>query len=354
MATFSWRNAGSWFASVSWLNVGALVAAALGLTLIVAKNSESSARIQLWNVSYDPTRELYKDINPHFQARTLKDGGPSVEIHQSHGGSSRQARQVVSGELKADVVTLGLPSDVEALHKRGLLANGWAGRLPNNSHPYTSTIVFVVRHGNPHDIRDWPDVVKPGVEVMTPDPKTSGNGKLTALAAWGAVVTRGGSEAEARSFLKALYEHAPFLVPAARAAGTAFAIEQIGDVHLAWENEALREVAESKGNLEIVYPPVSILAEPTVAWVDANLTKADAARLARAYLLYLFSDDAQEIIARDGYRPYKPEILKKYAALLPPMNLFPVTSIARDWEDAQQKFFADNGIIDTVYTPKPR
>jgi sulfate transport system substrate-binding protein len=354
MAAFSWRDPGSWFASVSWLNVGAVAAAALGLALIGVKNSESFAPVQLLNVSYDPTRELYRDINRQFEARTLKDDGEPVEIRQSHGGSSRQARLVVSGELKADVVTLGLPSDVEALHKRGLLPDGWAGRLPNNSRPYTSTIVFVVRHGNPHGIHDWPDVIKPGVEVITPDPKSSGNGKLTALAAWGAVVTRGGSEADARGFLKALYEHAPFLVPAARAAGVAFAVERIGDVHLAWENEALREVAESKGDLEIVYPPVSILAEPTVAWVDANLTTADAARRARRYLEYLFSDEAQEIIAQDGYRPFRAGILKKYAVRLPPITLFPVTAVARDWDDAQQKFFAENGIIDTVYTPKPR
>jgi len=354
MARGSWRKPGSRLASVPWLNGGAVAAAVLGLTLIAVKNGESKAPLQLLNVSYDPTRELYRDINPRFLARYRKDGGHDAEIHQSHGGSSRQARLVVAGELKADVVTLGLPSDVEALHKRGLLADGWSARLPNASRPYTSTIVFVVRRGNPHGIHDWPDVIRPGIEVITPDPKSSGNGKLTALAAWGAVVTRGGSETEARAFLKTLYERAPFLVPAARAAGVAFAVERIGDVHLAWENEALREVAEAKGELEIAYPPVSIRAEPTVAWVDANLHGADTARLARAYLEYLFSDEAQEIIAADGYRPFKDEILKKHADRLPPIALFPVTSIARDWEDAQQKFFSENGIIDTVYTPKPR
>jgi sulfate transport system substrate-binding protein len=190
--------------------------------------------------------------------------------------------------------------------------------------------------------------------VITPDPKTSGNGKLTALAAWGAIVTRGGSEAEARTYLKSLYERAPFLVPAARAAGIAFAVEKIGDVHLAWENEALREVAESRGELEVVYPPVSILAEPSVAWVDANVANDGSGRLARAYLEYLFTDEAQEIIARSGYRPFNPQILQRHAERLPPLNLFPVTAIARDWEDAQTRFFADNGIIETVYRPKPR
>jgi sulfate transport system substrate-binding protein len=277
-----------------------------------------------------------------------------VDIRQSHGGSSRQARLAVSGELKPDVVTLGLPSDIDALRKHGQVAEGWAARLPNQSRPYYSTIVFVLRKGNPRAIHDWPDILKPGVEVITPDPKSSGNGKLTALAAWGAIVTRGGSEVDARNYLKALYEHAPFLVPAARAAGVAFAIEKIGDVHLAWENEALREVAEARGEFDVIYPPVSILAEPAVTWVEANVAKNGSAALARAYLDYLFTDEAQEIIARNGYRPYNAQVLQRHAEQLPPLKLFAVTAIARDWDDAQTKFFADNGIIDTVYRPKPR
>jgi len=342
------------FLKTPWVNLAALAGVALAVTLIVANNIESTAPEHLLNVSYDPTRELYHDINAQFSAQYEKATGTPVTIQQSHGGSSRQAKLAVSGELKPDVVTLGLSSDIDALRKHGLVAEGWAERLPNHSKPYYSTIVFVVRQGNPLAIHDWPDIIKPGVEVMTPDPKSSGNGKLTALAAWGAIVTRGGSEADARKYLAALYEHAPFLDLAARSVGTAFAIEKIGDVHLAWENEALREVAALPGELEIVYPPVSILAEPAVAWVDANTAKNQSAKLARAYLEYLFTDEAQETIARNGYRPFKPQILQRHAGRLPPLKLFEVTAIARDWEDAQAKFFADNGIIDTVYKPKPR
>jgi sulfate transport system substrate-binding protein len=337
-----------------WVNVAALVAVAVAVALIVFKNVQAPAPEHLLNVSYDPTRELYRDINAQFSAEYAKTTGKRLLIDQSHGGSSRQARLAVSGELKPDVVTLGLPSDVEALRKHGLVADGWAERLPNHARPYYSTIVFVVRHGNPLGIHDWPDIIKPGVEVVTPDPKTSGNGKLSALAAWGSIVTRGGSEAEARQYLKALYEHAPFLELAARAAGTAFAIEKIGDVHLAWENEALREVSAAHGELDIVYPPVSILAEPSVAWVDGNTSKNNNTKLAKAYLEYLFTDEAQEIIARNGYRPFNPQTLQRHAAELPALKLFEVTAIARDWEDAQGKFFAENGIIDTVYKPKPR
>ena len=340
--------------NLPWINAGALAAVLLSVVLIGAKNIDNNAPGQLLNVSYDPTRELYQDINRQFKAHYEKETGRTVEVKQSHGGSSHQARLVANGELKPDVVTLGLPSDIEGLRKHGLVADGWALRLPNHSHPYYSTIVFVVRRGNPQHVLDWPDLIKPGIEIITPDPKTSGNGKLSALAAWGATITRGGNESDARSYLKALYDHAPFLVPAARAAGTAFAIEKIGDVHLAWENEALREVAESKGDLEIVYPPVSILAEPAVTWVDANVKRNDSAKLAHAYLDFLFSDEAQETIAHDGYRPFNAEILKKHADRLPPINLFRITDIAHDWEDAQQRFFAENGIIETVYQPKPR
>jgi len=337
-----------------WLNLAAIAGIALAVGLIVAKNADSGPPVHLLNVSYDPTRELYRDINAAFAAHVLKDSGRRIEVRQSHGGSSHQARLAASGELKPDVVTLGLPSDVEILHKFGLIAEGWAARLPNRSRPYSSTIVFVVRRGNPRAIHDWPDLIRPGIEVITPDPKSSGNGKLTALAAWGSVITRGGGEADARAFLKALYDHAPFLLPAARAAGTAFAVEKIGDVHLAWENEALRETAEAKGELEIVYPPISILAEPSVAWVDANVAKDGNAELARAYLEFLFSDEGQEIVAANGYRPANPDILARHAAQMPPLTLFPVTAIARNWDDAQTKFFADNGVIDTVYRPKPR
>jgi len=339
---------------ISWLNAGAVTACVIAGALITIKNVHGQAAHQILNVSYDPTRELYQRLNPVFAARYEKETGETVAIRQSHGGSSYQARLVATGEQAADVVTLGLPSDIEGIEKRGLIGKDWRTRLPDDAQPYHSTIVFVVRKGNPLHILDWPDLVRPKVEVIVPDPKTSGNGKLAALAAWGYVVDRGGDENEARSFLKSLYEHAPFLPAAARVAGVAFAIEKKGDVNVAWENEALREVDESKGALEIVYPSISIFAEPAVAWVDANVEKHKSAELAEAYLRFLFTDEAQEIIAAEGYRPSNPTVLARHAQRFPELILFPITVIARDWSDAQQKFFAENGVIDTIYVPKPR
>ncbi|MCG5237213.1 sulfate ABC transporter substrate-binding protein [Xanthobacter oligotrophicus] len=342
------------FRRIPWLNIGAVVAIAVAGLVLVTKNSQGFVAHYILNVSYDPTRELYQALNPQFIKQYEAQSGSSVAVRQSHAGSSYQARLVAKGELKADVVTLGLPSDVDALRNKGLIPDGWEKRLPNNSRPYESTIVFVVRKGNPHAIHDWPDLAKGGVEVIVPDPKTSGNGKLAALAAWGSVVVRGGDEREARALLKAIYDHAPFLDPAARSAGVAFAVEKKGDVHLAWENEALREAKESKGALEVVYPPISIRAEPTVAWVDANVVKHGSEVQAKAYLNFLFTDEAQEIIAREGYRPFNAQILARHADRLPDIRLFPITAIARDWVDAQNRFFAENGIIDAVYSPKPR
>jgi sulfate/thiosulfate-binding protein len=336
------------------LNAFALGLAALAISAIAVRNLHARAPVSLLNVSYDPTRELYARLNPQFLAAYEKASGTHVEIKQAHGGSSRQARAVITGELEADVVTLGLPSDVVALQKHGVISNGWAKLLPNDSHPYYSTIVFVVRRGNPHAIHDWPDLLQPDVEIMTPDPRSSGNGKLSALGAWGAVLARGGSEADAKKYLKAFYEHTPFLENGARATATAFAVEKRGDVHLVWENEALREVGESKGELEIVYPPLSILAEPSVAWVDTNVAKHRTQKIARAYLTFLFSDQAQEVIAESGYRPFNPQVLARHGQRFPHVNLFPITYIAKDWDDAQQRFFAENGIIETVYQPKPR
>jgi len=339
---------------IPWLNAAAVAACVVAVGLITAKNVHGHVANQILNVSYDPTRELYQRINPIFVASYEKQSGETVAVRQSHGGSSQQARLVASGQLAADVVTLGLPSDLEGLEKRGLIAKNWRERLPNESQPYYSTIVFVVRKGNPLNILDWPDLIRPNVEVIVPDPKTSGNGKLAALAAWGYVVTRGGDENEARAFLKAIYAHAPFLAPAARAAGVAFAVEKKGDVNVAWENEALREVAESKGALEIIYPSMSILAEPSVAWVDANVEKHKSADLAQAFLQFLFTEEGQEIIASEGYRPYDRKVLARHAKRFPEFDLFPITAIARDWNEAQQKFFAENGVIDTIYVAKPR
>jgi sulfate/thiosulfate transport system substrate-binding protein len=334
------------------LNTFALALTVVAVGAIVSRNIEARAPVSLLNVSYDPTRELYARLNPQFVSKYASSS--QVEVRQAHGGSSRQARSVISGELEADVVTLGLPSDVASLQKRGLIAPDWASRLPNDARPYYSTIVFVVRAGNPLGIHDWPDLIQPGVEIITPDPRSSGNGKLSALAGWGAVVLRGGSEADAKAFLTAFYQHTPFLENGARATTTAFAIEKLGNVHLAWENEALRETAEAKGGLEIVYPPISILAEPSVAWVDANVSKHHTEAAARAYLEFLFSEPAQEVIAESGYRPFDPKVLARHGERFPQLNLFTIKAIAKDWEDAQQRFFADDGIIETVYQPKPR
>ena len=334
---------------IPWLKAGAVAGALVAIAVIVAHNTEGYAQHHLLNVSYDPTRELYRDIDPRFVDKYRKETGSSVIVEQSHGGSTAQAQRVANGELRADVVTLGLPSDVEALHNKGLIPDGWQDRLPNHAIPYNSTVVFLVRYGNPHEIHDWPDLLKSDVEVIMPDPKTSGNGKLAVLAAWGAIMVRGGTEAAAKSYLAELFKHMPFLEQAARMAGVAFAVENKGDVQLAWENEALREREQSEGKLEIIYPPVSILAEPAVAWIDANAAQDRDTHVARAYLRFLFTDQAQEIIARDGYRPFNRRILEAHADQFPSVNLFPISAIALDWTDAYRKFFGDNGIVDAVY-----
>jgi sulfate/thiosulfate transport system substrate-binding protein len=336
-----------------WLNTLALVAAACAAALIVIGNTDRDKSSELLNVSYDPTRELFVDLNGQFVAKYANETGRRLTIKQSHGGSGRQARAVIDG-LEADVVTLALPTDVDALRKQGLIADGWAKRLPHDSAPWTSTIVFVVRRGNPLHIRDWPDLVHSGVNVITPNPKTSGNGKLSLLGAWGSVICRGGSEQQARDYLRRLYRHVLVLDSGARGAATTFADLEMGDVHLTWENEALREVADSKGDLVIVYPPVSILAEPSVAWVDSNVARRQNSADAKAYLEFLYSAPAQETIAKHGYRPIDSEILKKHAAQFPNIDLFPVTLLAKDWDDAQQKFFAENGIFDQIYKPQAK
>jgi sulfate/thiosulfate-binding protein len=332
-----------------WLNALAVTAVVIAVTLVVVKNIEGDTSNQLLNVSYDPTRELFRDLNGQFSAQYAKQTGKTLTIQQSHGGSSRQAQAVIDG-LPADVVTLALSSDVESLHERGLIADGWAQRLPDNSEPYTSTIVFVVRKGNPRNIKDWPDLVRPGISVITPNPKTSGNGKLSVLAAWGSVVSRGGTETQALQYLKELYQHVPILDTGARDATNTFTQEKLGDVHLTWENEALLETEEYRGDLEIVYPPVSIRAEPSVAWVDANVARRKTEAYAKAYLEFLFTDQAQETIAQHGYRPINPVVLKRHANRLPQIDLFPVTILAKNWDDAQRKFFADAGIFDAIHS----
>ena len=330
------------------LNGLSLFLIVVAISLVGFKNLHREKENPLLNVSYDPTRELYQEINTKFVPKYEEESGKRIGIEQSHGGSTRQAKAVAEG-LSADVVTLALPSDIDILAKRGLLSQEWQNRLPHDSQPYYSTIVFVVRKGNPKHIKDWNDLIASEVSVITPDPKTSGNGKLSFLAAWGSVISRGESEEAARAFVKALYEHVPVFGQGARNSSNTFALAGAGDVHLTWENEALREVKESKGDLEIVYPPVSIKAEPSVAWVDTNVLKHHSEATAKAYLSFLYSDTAQEILAKDGYRPIKEEILKKYSTQFPAISLFPVTLIAKDWEDAQVKFFGENGIFEVIH-----
>ena len=305
---------------------------------------------ELLNVSYDPTRELWRQLNERFIAAYAKSPGGQLTIKQSHGGSSAQARAVIDG-LEADVVTLALEPDTDAIRKAGLIADGWQKQLPNGSVPYTSTIVFVVRKGNPKGIKDWPDLVKPGIQIITPSPKTSGNGKLSFLAAWGSVVSRGGSDAAALEYVTKLYKQVPVLDSGARGSTTTFAQKKLGDVHLTWENEAHLEVAEAGGELEIVNPPTSILATPPVAVVDANAKRHGTEAAAKAYLEYLYTDDGQEIIAKNFYRPVKPEVLARHKADFPDVKLFPVTTVAKDWNDAFEKFFGEGKVFDSIYKP---
>jgi sulfate/thiosulfate-binding protein len=252
----------------------------------------------LLNVSYDPTRELWKALNEAFVAEQQQRTGNTLTIKMSHGGSGSQARAVIDG-LEADVVTLAMWPDTDAIRKAGLIASGWEERLPNRSTAYESTIVFVVRKGNPKGIQDWPDLAKPGIEIVTPNPKTSGNGKLSFLAAWGSVTERGGTEEQALELVTKMYKQAPVLDPAARGSTTTFAQKKIGDVHLTWENEAHLELAEFPGQLEIVYPPISFRAEPPLAWVDANVKRKGTADVAKAYLEFAYTPAGQEIIAKN-------------------------------------------------------
>lgn len=315
-----------------------------------SSNAGSGPSVQLLNVSYDPTRELWRDINAQFTAQYRAKTGVELSIKQSHAGSSTQARAVIDG-LDADVVTLALWSDTDAIRKKGLINAGWEERLPHRSLPYVSTIVFVVRHGNPKGIKDWPDLLKPDVSVITPNPKTSGNGKLSFLAAWGYAIQSGGSEEAARKYVAELYRRVPVLETGARGATTTFAQKGIGDVHLSWENEAQLEVQESGSGLEIVYPSRSIRAEPYVAVVDANVDRKGTRKIAEAYLKFLYSDAGQETVARHFYRPIREEILAKHADRFPKIALFPITAIAADWNAAQDKFFAEGGVFDLLYRP---
>lgn len=323
--------------------------------LLVAACSSSkkggSAQPTLLNVSYDPTRELWRELNERFAAAYEKEAGQKITVKMSHGGSSSQARAVIDG-LDADVTTLASFVDTDAIARSGLIDGGWVDRLPNRSRPYVSTIVFVVRKGNPKGIKDWPDLVKPDVKVITPNPKTSANGYIALFAAWGSVILRGGNERDATEFVRKLYERVPVLDSGARGATTTFAQKGIGDVHLTWENEARFELREAKGTLDIVYPPISILAEPQVALVDKNVDRKHSRATAEAYLKWTYTDEAQEIVAKNFYRPSNPDILKKHGDVFPDLRLFSVTEIGKDWVDVHKRLVGSGGVFDTIYKPR--
>jgi len=330
---------------------GIVAMAALASGLAISPVAHAG-EVTLLNVSYDPTRELWRDINANFAAKYEKEKGVKVNIKQSHGGSSTQARSVIDG-LDADVTTLASFLDTDAIRKKGLINAGWVDRLPNKSRPYVSTIVFVVRKGNPKGIKDWPDLVKPGVAIVTPNPKTSGNGYISFFSAWGSVILRGGTRQQAIDFVTKLYQQVPVLDSGARGATTTFVQKKIGDVHLAWENEAYLEVREAKGALEVIVPPISILAEPQVAVVDGNVDKKKTREVAEAYLKYTYTDEAQEIFAKHFYRPSNEAILKKHLDIFKPgIKLFSITEIAKDWPDAHKQLIGDGSVFDSIYKPK--
>lgn len=321
--------------------------------ILLALVPPAFADATLLNVSYDVTREFYKDFNPAFQKYWKAKSGETVTINQSHGGSSKQARSVADG-LEADVITMNQANDIDILHERGnLIPADWAKRLPNGSAPYTSTSVFLVRKGNPKNIRDWDDLVKPGVQVIIPNPKTSGNGRYTYLAAWGYVLKKGGNEAKAREFVGQLFGNVPVLDAGGRGATTTFTQRDIGDVLVTFENEVTliqKEIGADK--FDVVYPSVSIVAENPVTVVDKVVDKKGTRKVAQAYLEYLYSDEGQELAAKHYFRPRNEAIAKKYAASFRPIGLFTVDEVFGGWQKAQKTHFDDGGFFDQIYQPR--
>jgi sulfate/thiosulfate transport system substrate-binding protein len=310
--------------------------------------------VTLLNVSYDPTRDLYEDFNQVFAKYWKNKSGQDVKINQSHGGSGKQARAVIDG-LEADVVTLALGYDVSALHDKGqLIAADWQTKLPSNSSPYTSTIVFVVRAGNPKHIKDWNDLVREGVQVITANPKTGGGARWNYLAAWGyALKQPGGDDNKAREFITKLYKNVPVLDSGARGSTTTFVERGIGDVLIAWENEAILSVNDlGKGKFELVAPSVSILTEPPVAVVDKNVDKHGTRAVAEEYLKFLYTPEGQEVVAKHYYRPRDPEVLAKHKAAFADIKLFTIDELFGGWSKAQPTHFNDGGIFDQIYQPK--
>jgi sulfate/thiosulfate transport system substrate-binding protein len=327
---------------MTWL--GGLVVLALSLGWAAGKE------ITLLNVSYDPTREFYQDFNDAFTRYWQGKTGDKVTVRQSHAGSGKQARAVIDG-LEADVVTLALAYDVDMLGVQGkLIPPDWQKRLPNNSAPYTSTITLVVRKGNPKQIKDWDDLTKPGVSVITPNPKTSGGARWNYLAAWGYALKKlGGDDAKARAFVAALFKNVPILDTGARGATTTFVQRGIGDVLIAWENEALQTIKESRqGEYELVTPSLTIIAEPPVTWVDKVVKRRGTQAVAQAYLEYLYSPEGQEIAAKHYYRPRLDAIGKKYGANFPTVALFTIDEVFGGWKKAQQTHFNEGGVFDQI------
>ncbi len=327
------------------------VAVGLGAAMAASQADAQTARaVELLNVSYDPTRELYEAYNIEFAAEWARTHrNQQIHIAQSHGGSGRQARSVIDG-IRADVVTLALAYDVDSIAQRGAIARDWQARLPNNSAPYTSTMIFLVRRGNPWRIRDWSDLARQGVSVVTPNPKTSGGARWNYLAAWGYALRRpGGSEQTAQQFVQQIFRNVPVLDTGARGSTTTFAQRRIGDVLITWENEAHLALAEfGAGNFQIVYPSVSILAEPSVAVVDRVVDRKGTRAAAEAYLRHLYSDAGQEIAARHHYRPRNAAILQRHAASFPNIPLFTVDEVFGGWAQAQRRHFADGGVFDQI------
>ncbi|MFG6463918.1 sulfate ABC transporter substrate-binding protein [Roseateles sp. DXS20W] len=320
------------------------------LSLAVAATG-ALAQASLLNVSYDPTRELYQDFNKAFAAQWKAKTGEAVSIKASHGGSGKQARSVIDG-LEADVVTLALAYDIDALADHKLLALDWQKKLPQNATPYTSTIVFLVRKGNPKAIKDWPDLVRNGVAVITPNPKTSGGARWNYLAAWGYSLKSGGTPAQAQDFVKKIYANTKVLDSGARGSTTTFVERGIGDVLIAWENEAYLAVKElGPEKFEIVTPSISILAEPPVAIVDKVVDKRGTRKQAEAYLNYLYSPEGQEIAAQNYYRPRDAKVAAKYAKTFGPVELFTIDELFGNWRQVQKTHFDDGGTFDRIYAP---
>jgi sulfate transport system substrate-binding protein len=331
--------------------IGRAASTALSAVFLFAAALPAHADTTLLNVSYDVARELFKDINPVFIADWKKKTGESIVVNQSHGGSSKQARSVADG-LEASVVTMNQANDIDMLADRGLVPADWAKRFPNNAAPFYSTMVYLVRKGNPKGIKDWDDLVKPGVKVIIPNPKTAGNGRYTYLAAWGSVLKKGGSEAQAREFVDKLFKNVPILDAGGRAATTTFTQREIGDVLVTFENEVQLVKKEMGDNFEIVYPSMSILAESPVAVVDKVVDRRGNRKEATGYLQFLYSEPAQEIIAQHFFRPRSEQMSKKYAASFKPIKLFTVDEVFGGWKAAQKKHFDDGGEFDKIYESK--